>query len=123
MRVTYFHVFFYAILTISFACQNKLQTQYDTLASFPEGKPELEKYLAENTKWQQGQLTIAGKVFISFEVTKDGYITDVKVVKGLCNTCDAEAIRLVKGMPRWTPATINGQSVSSEATVVVHFKL
>lgn len=65
-------------------------------ASFPSGKDGLDNYLRENFSWKQGQLSIEGKVYVKFIVGKEGEISGVSVIRGLCESCDKEAIRLVE---------------------------
>lgn len=43
----------------------------------------------------------SGTVEVSFEVTKNGKPTNLKVEKSLCESCDKEALRLVKEGPKW----------------------
>ena len=93
----------------------------DTLASYPGGKEAMKLYIDNNFKWEQSQVTIKGKVFVTFIVKKDGEITDVKILKSLCETCDKEAIRLVKNMPRWNPRIKNGKKVNSIVTIPISF--
>ena len=68
--------------------------------------------------WRQSQLTVAGKVFVSFQVDEKGKISDAKVIRGLCDTCDKETLRLVQEMPNWTPARKAGKNITSESTLL-----
>jgi protein TonB len=77
----------------------------------------------ENMKWEQGQLTIEGTVFVSFIVDSIGNIENVRVTKSLCESCDVGAIRIVKSMPNWVPAKGGRRRVSSKAVVPIPFKL
>ncbi len=95
----------------------------DRAAEFPGGNKNYANYLEGNFSWVQSQLTIEGVVLISFVVRSNGNITDVKVVKSLCETCDSEAIRLIKMMPDWTPAILNNKKVSSQVVLPVNFRL
>jgi periplasmic protein TonB len=75
------------------------------------GQDSLIKYIDNNFNWAQGQSTVNGKVFVEFVVYVDGKISDVKIVRGLCDSCDKEALRLVKSMPTWIPGVQNGRKV------------
>lgn len=73
----------------------------------------LMKYLGENLKYpeeakERGQ---QGRVVVGFIVEKDGSLTDVKVLRSVDRALDAEALRVVKGMPKWIPGRQNGQCV------------
>jgi hypothetical protein len=71
------------------------------LPTFPGGFEELKKYLRRNYKWKQSQTTIEGFVYVQFEVLEDGSISNPKAIRGLCESCDREAIRLIGQMPKW----------------------
>jgi hypothetical protein len=71
------------------------------LPTFPGGFEELKKYLRKNYKWKQSQTTIEGIVYVQFAVLEDGSISDPQVIRGLCEFCDREAIRLIGQMPKW----------------------
>ena len=95
----------------------------DSVAQFYGGKKKLNMYFKENMKWKQGQFTVEGKVYISFIVSKNGNINQVKIIRSLCSTCDIEAIRLIKNMPNWIPAKKNGKYIQSEIILSVDFRL
>ncbi len=94
-------------------------------ASFPGGLGELNKYLAKNIKYpQQARETgTQGKVFLTFVVEKDGSITDIKVLRDIGSGCGEEAIRVVKTMPKWTPAKQRGKAVRQQFNLPVNFTL
>lgn len=91
------------------------------------GMAALKKYLAENIKYPQTavEMGLEGKCYLQFVVSENGYISNVKVKKGVtdCPECDQEAIRVVKAMPKWTPGKINGKAVNSTFSLPVSFKL
>ena len=66
-----------------------------------------------------------GKVFVEFVINKDGTIDDstIKVVRGLNEYCDNEALRLMKECPAWIPATIKGQPVKQKFVIPIIFDL
>ncbi|MBO6117442.1 MAG: energy transducer TonB [Bacteroidales bacterium] len=94
-------------------------------AMFPGGLQELNKYLAQNIKYpQQARETgTQGKVFLTFVVEKDGSITDIKVLRDIGSGCGEEAIRVVKSMPKWTPAKQRGKTVRQQFNLPVNFTL
>lgn len=99
----------------------------DEPASFPGGIESLKKYLAENIKYPQiaKDQGISGKVYLKFIVSDKGEISNVKIMRGVpdCPECDKEALRLIKTMPKWIPAKINGKLVNSVFSLPVQFKL
>lgn len=64
-----------------------------------------------------------GKVILRFIVTKDGTIDQAKVVRGVHPLLDAEALRVVKLMPKWIPGKQRGKPVPVWFTLPVAFKL
>jgi len=66
---------------------------------------------------------VQGTVLVSFIVEKDGSLTDIQVVRDIGSNCGKEAIRLVEGMPKWTPGAIDGKAVRTKITTPFKFKL
>ena len=64
-----------------------------------------------------------GTVYVNFLVEKDGSLSDLKVVERVSPELDAEALRVVKLMPRWIPAKKNGSPIAAEFKLPVKFKL
>ncbi len=64
-----------------------------------------------------------GKVVIQFEIMKDGVLDNIRVVRSLHPALDAEALRIVKSMPRWEPGRVNDQPVIVTYILPVSFKL
>lgn len=94
-------------------------------ASFPGGMDALKKYLGDNLKYppMAKESGVQGKVYVQFVVFKDGNVGDIKVLRGIGSGCDEEAIRVVKGMPKWEPGKQRGRSVSSRFTLPINFRL
>ncbi len=78
---------------------------------FVGGKDALFNYFSENINYP-GDVQ-RGSVYVAFVVTKEGAIRDVRVVKGINEGCDKEALRLIRNMPRWDPGMEKGKIVSS----------
>ena len=47
----------------------------------------------------------SGTVYVTFVVERDGSITDIKLLKGIGDGCEQEAMRVVGIMPLWEPGT------------------
>lgn len=102
--------------------QNKLfGVVSETPPSFRGGEAALMKYFEENMRWPDTGSDISGRVIVQFKIAKDGNVKDPKVVKGLAPEFDAEALRLVKRMPKWIPGKISGKLVETTYTVPVKF--
>lgn len=97
----------------------------ETLPQFPGGQGVMMKYLAANIKYPASAVKAKkqGCVIVGFIVQKDGSITHAKIVRSIDPELDAEALRVVKGMPKWTPGTQLGKPVSVKYTLPVKFFL
>ena len=94
-------------------------------AEFPGGQSALMKWLSNNIRYPDAaqQNGVQGRVVVKFVVEKDGSISQASVVKGVDKDLDAEALRVVKRMPKWQAGKNNGQAVRSYFTLPVPFKL
>lgn len=92
---------------------------------FPGGMEALYKYLAQNIKYPQlaRENNITGKVYVTFVVEKDGSIANPKVLRDIGGGCGAEAIRVVKAMPKWNPGKQRGKAVRVQFNLPVNFNL
>lgn len=99
----------------------------DSPAVFPGGVAALRQYLASNVVYPNIAVKngVEGKCYLTFVVSDKGKITNVKVKKGVidCSECDEEAVRVIKAMPDWTPAKVNGQAVNSIYSLPITFNL
>lgn len=96
------------------------------LPQYPGGDAEMFKFLAMNVRYPAEAMKAneQGRVTVSFVVGADGSINDVKVMKGVSSALDAEAVRVVASMPRWTPARNEaGEPVACSFALPVTFKL
>ncbi len=96
----------------------------EVMPEFPGGNEAMVKFLQENVVYPEKakKKGISGKTYVSFVIEKDGSITDVKVARGFDKSCDAEAVRVVKSMPKWTPGKAKGQFVRVNFTMPFVFK-
>ena len=97
----------------------------ENMPEFPGGNAELMKFLAKNIKYpaeaqQKGE---QGRVMVQFVVGKDGKLSDIKIMRSISPTLDAEAIRVIKAMPTWKPGTQRGQAVAVKYTIPISFRL
>lgn len=92
---------------------------------YPGGKQALDQYIATNMKYPQAAIDngIEGVVDVAFIVKTDGSIGSIKIVRMVDPDLESEAIRLVKGMPAWTPADKNGQPIDAQTQIEVNFVL
>lgn len=97
----------------------------DEMPQYPGGEKAMMEYVAKNVKYPQEakDKEIQGRVFIGFVVEKDGSIGEVKVLRGIGGGCDEEAVRVIKGMPKWKPGIQEGKPVRVSYMMPINFKL
>ena len=83
------------------------------------------KYIQENVKYPQSAIENEeqGRVTVNFVVDANGKIKNAKVVKGVSEALDAEALRVVESAPDWTPAKQGGKNVPVTYSVPVVFAI
>ncbi len=115
------------LASLAIASTTMAQTaQSDTIpASFPGGEKAMSEYIQKNLKYPQPSINngIEGVVNVKFLVKTDGALDKFSIVRLVDPDLEAEAVRLVKGMPAWNPATVAGKPVDSESNVEVIFTL
>ena len=105
--------------------EEQIFTVVENEPEFPGGMEALYKYLAQNIKYPQlaRDNGITGKVYVTFVVERDGSIANPKVLRDIGGGCGAEAIRVVKAMPKWTPGKQRGKAVRVQFNLPVNFNL
>jgi len=93
--------------------------------SYPGGEDKLMEYLTTNLSYpnKAKKKMIEGIVYITFIVNKNGSISDVKILKSLESSCDKEALRVVKNMPKWIPGKMKNKEVSVQYNLPIKFKI
>lgn len=107
------------------SANDKVYEVCEQMPTFPGGDAALMKYLAENIKYPVSaqKAKEQGRVVVQFIVEKDGTVTGVKTVRSVTPALDAEAVRVIKAMPKWTPGKQGGQPVRVNYNVPVSFRL
>ncbi len=85
----------------------------EKMPEFPGGMDGMQRYLAENIRYPKAarEKKTYGKVFVSFVVTETGDISEVQILKGIDPDLDAEALRVVKSLPKWKAGRQSGRDV------------
>ena len=97
----------------------------DQMPEFEGGELALQKFLASNLKYPESARNsgIAGLVFISFTITKEGRLIDYELQKGLSEDIDAEAMRVIKLTDgKWAAGKQNGKAVPVRFTIPIRFR-
>ena len=107
------------------APDNKVYEACEQMPSYVGGQPALMKYLIENVRYPKAAVETKqqGRVVVQFVVEKDGAVSSVKLLKSVTPLLDAEAIRVVKAMPKWNPGKKDGKLVRVRYALPVSFRL
>ena len=97
----------------------------ENMPEFPGGDAEMMKFLSTNIKYPATALkdSIQGRVVATFIVEKDGNVSSPKILKHVSDDLDAEAVRVIKLMPKWKPGKQSGKEVRVKYTIPVTFRL
>ncbi|MBL7950114.1 MAG: energy transducer TonB [Flavobacteriales bacterium] len=99
--------------------------ELEALPEYPGGEPAMHRYLSRTVHYPEIDVTAGneGRVTVGFIVRADGSVSDVKVLKGVSPTIDAEAVRVVKAMGKWKPGKFNKREVDVRYALPIVFKL
>lgn len=97
----------------------------ESMPNFPGGMPGLGEYLRTSLRYpvKAKEKGIEGTVLVNFVISKEGDVTGVNVLKGVNKLLDAEAVRVVENMPKWSPGVQRGEKVSVSYNIPIKFKL
>ena len=116
------------IVVVGYGVSKRAKAADDTEPAYkpPEpvaGRKEFDKYIEKNIK---NPVSLpAGKreiVVVSFTVTSNGSIENIKMVKTPGDLYSKEAIRLIKDGPAWKSAIKNGVPTDDEVKIRITFK-
>lgn len=102
---------------------------YEVVEQMPEfpggGMAAALEYIQKNMQYPESAKKngTQGRVMVQFVIDKEGNVTEPKVIRSVDKELDAEAIRLVKSMPKWKPGMQKGEVVAVKYTMPVLFKL
>lgn len=97
----------------------------ETMPQYPGGEAAIYKHLFENIKYPVDAMEngIQGRVVVDFIIEKDGSISNPTVKRSLYPSLDAEAIRVIKTLKKYTPATQNGRPVAVRQSIPITFRM
>lgn len=96
---------------------------FENTPQFPGGEVALMSFISDNLVYpaNAAENGIEGRVVVQFVVTKTGSIGQVEIVRSADPELDREAVRVVKLLPRFKPATILGEPVDVSLTLPINF--
>ena len=104
------------------------QKVFDTVEQMPEytgGMQAMIAFLQTNMKYPEdaAKQKVEGRVMVQFVVETDGSVSDVHVAKQVFPSLDAEAVRVVQAMPKWTPGKEKGRVVRVKYLLPIVFRM
>lgn len=101
--------------------------EYDYVSekpSFPGGDYLLMNFINKTRRYPSKAYKkgIQGRVTCSFVVNTDGSISNIHILKGVEQSLNEEALRIIASMPLWNPGKINGQHVPVRVIRCVPFR-
>lgn len=97
-------------------------SQVEELPRYSKGMDGLYSFIRTNFKISDADKETKGKIFLSFIVEKDGSLSNIKVVRGINEALNSEAIRVVKASEKWIPGQQNGEKVRVSYTIPILIK-
>ncbi len=94
-------------------------------AQFPGDEMELYKFIINNLKYPEdaAKNNQQGRITLQFRISETGKVSDVHVIRGVCPSLDAEAVRVGNLLPDFIPAKENGKPVACVFTLPITFKI
>ncbi len=100
---------------------------FTIVQQMPAFKGDMNKYISDHIQYPDSEKihSITGTVYINFIVEKDGSISNVKILKGVANGphLNKEAVRVIAGMPNWSPGIQDGVPVRVVFNIPIRFSL
>lgn len=107
------------------ASQAEQKAKANSAPEFQGGNYALTSYIAQHIHYPPAaaEKKIQGKVVVKLTISSTGQVSNAEIVQSVDPMLDAEALRLCKSLPRFTPARRNGQPVASTMSIPINFRL
>lgn len=105
--------------------ENRIHVVVERMPEFPGGEAAMNQFISRNIRYPviAQENGIQGRVVVQFVVNTDGKIVDVEVVRGVEESLDKEAVRVIKAMPPWNPGRQGGKNVRVKYTLPIRFRI
>lgn len=102
------------------------QGEFHTASTSPVysgGIDALHKFVKDNVHYPESaeKNGVTGIVTVSYVISQQGSVEDVKIVRGIDQECDNEAIRVTRMINGWQPAVQLGSPVKTKVLMQVEF--
>jgi TonB family protein len=128
-------IFSVFISTLALAQSDSLPAQADQMPYFrgcntlPEGSAEkrdcsnqaLVNFISKTLEIPK-EAEATGVVYVHFFIDENGKVENPKILRGLENTQNEAALAVLRGMPVFEPAVLNGKPIKVKMTLPIRFK-
>ena len=99
--------------------------EVEQMPEFPGGMEAMINFIQTNIKYPKDAIKqeVSGRVMVMFVVETDGSLSNVRVARKVFPSLDAEAVRVIKIMPKWKPGKEKGKVVRVNYTMPVVFSI
>lgn len=117
----------YRSMTINHTVVNVQAYLYDVVdvqPQFPGGDAEMMKFINKERKYPKSAYDsgIEGRVVCSFIVKPNGEISNAEVLRGVEESLNQEALRIIESMPKWEAGSINDINVPVYCILAIPFR-
>ena len=105
--------------------KDAVYTSVEQIPQFPGGMDAFSGFLTTNLRYPKSarKNKIQGRVIVTMVVEKDGSLSNIKIARSVSDDIDAEALRVVKLSPKWSPGIQNGRPVKVSFAIPISFML
>jgi TonB family protein len=103
----------------------KTTNEIDQQPEFPGGQASLNKYFENNIGYPKPPLKngVRQSMVVKFVITKSGYVQNPRIVYGLTDSANQDALRVIRKMPRWRPGLSKNMPVNTEKILSITYTL
>lgn len=93
--------------------------------SYPGGEEALIGFLKRSVHYPEAEQDagIQGVVYAEFVVASDGSIRDARIIRGVSEGIDREALRIIRSMSTWKPGRLDNRPVDVRYRLPIRFTL
>ena len=107
--------------------EDKVYQFAEEMPEFKGGMDKLFDFVNKNLSYPRYEQdkNISGNVYVRFVVEKDGSITRPEIMRSVVGSknFDAEVLRIIRMMPKWTPGENHGNKVPVYMSLPIQFRL
>ena len=104
---------------------DQIYRMVEQLPQFPGGENEMKRFINKQLIYPAAarENNEEGRVIVEFVVMANGEIKSANIVRGVSESLDQEALRVIRLMPKWIPGKQNGQPVNVIMVTPITFQL